>query len=173
MGPGAQRQDAEILKRDLGCLVVRTSHYPQSRHFLDACDELGLLVFTELPGWQHIGNEEWKRNALDDLERLVRRDRNHPSIILWGTRINESPDDEEFYKRTNALVAMLDPDRQRGGVRNFSGSALFEDVYTFNDFTHEGGKKAVAKKKMVTRNAKKGKGLGAAFKLRKSSGPTS
>jgi beta-galactosidase len=64
MGPGAQRQDAEILKRDLGCLVVRTSHYPQSRHFLDACDELGLLVFTELPGWQHIGNEEWKRNAL-------------------------------------------------------------------------------------------------------------
>ena len=164
MGPGAQRQDAEILKRDLGCLVVRTSHYPQSRHFLDACDELGLLVFTELPGWQHIGNEEWKRNALDDLERLVRRDRNHPSIILWGTRINESPDDEEFYKSTNALVAMLDPDRQRGGVRNFSGSALFEDVYTFNDFTHEGGKKAVAKKKMVTRNAKKkAKGLAAAF----------
>jgi beta-galactosidase len=155
MSPGAQRRDAEILKRGLGCVIVRTSHYPQSRHFLDACDELGLLVFTELPGWQHIGNEEWKKNALGDLESLVKRDRNHPSIILWGTRINESPDDDEFYARTNALAAALDPDRQSGGVRNFSGSAFFEDVYTFNDFTHDGGGKKIAEKRKVTRNAKK------------------
>ncbi len=155
MGPGAQKQDAEMLKRDLGCIVVRTSHYPQSRHFLDACDELGLLVFTELPGWQHIGDEAWKNQALGDLECLIKRDRKHPSIILWGVRINESPDDEEFYKRTNTLAAALDPDRQRGGVRNFSGSVLFEDVYTFNDFTHDGGKKVIAKKSSITRNARK------------------
>ena len=50
-----QREDARILKEELCCTAVRTSHYPQSRHFIDACDELGLLVFTELPGWQHIG----------------------------------------------------------------------------------------------------------------------
>ncbi len=154
MGPGAQRQDAEIIKRDLGCVVVRTSHYPQSTHFLDACDELGLLVFTEFPGWQHIGDEDWKSSALGDLECLLKRDRNHPSIILWGVRINESPDDDGFYKKTNALAAKLDPDRQRGGVRNFSGSALFEDVYTFNDFTHDGGIKAIAKRTSITRNAK-------------------
>ncbi|MDD3980770.1 MAG: glycoside hydrolase family 2 TIM barrel-domain containing protein [Spirochaetales bacterium] len=155
MGPGAQKHDATMLKRELGCVVVRTSHYPQSRHFLDACDELGLLVFTELPGWQHIGGEAWKNNALGDLESLIKRDRNHPSVILWGVRINESPDDDEFYRQTNALAAALDPDRQRGGVRNFSGSAFFEDVYTFNDFTHDGGKKVIAKKKTITRNAKK------------------
>lgn len=150
MGPGAQRRDAEILKRELGVNIVRTSHYPQSRHFLDACDELGLLVFTELPGWQHIGDAAWKDRALADLGDLVRRDRNHPSIVLWGVRINESPDDDDFYARTNALAAKLDPDRQRGGVRNFRKSALLEDVYTFNDFTHDGGKAAVAPRAAVT-----------------------
>jgi beta-galactosidase len=155
MGPGAQRLDAQILKQDLGCIIVRTSHYPQSRHFLDACDELGLLVFAELPGWQHIGDEAWQDNALRDLECMIKRDRNHPSIVLWGVRINESPDDDDFYKKTNALAASLDPDRQRGGVRNFSGSALFEDVYTFNDFTHDGGDKVIAKKSVITRNAKR------------------
>lgn len=144
MGPGAQRRDAEILKRELGINIVRTSHYPQSRHFLDACDELGLLVFTEMPGWQHIGDAAWKDRALADLGDLIRRDCNHPSIILWGVRVNESPDDDDFYARTNALASKLDPDRQRGGVRNFRRSRLLEDVYTFNDFTHEGGKAALA-----------------------------
>jgi len=144
MGPGAQRRDAEILKRELGVVIVRTSHYPQSRHFLDACDELGLLVFTELPGWQHIGDAAWKDRALADLGDLILRDRHHPSIVLWGVRINESPDDDDFYVRTNALAAKLDSDRQRGGVRNFKRSKLLEDVYTFNDFTHDGGKAAIA-----------------------------
>ena len=51
-----QRQDAKILRKNLHCNIVRTSHYPQSRHFLDACDEIGLLVLEEIPGWQHIGD---------------------------------------------------------------------------------------------------------------------
>ena len=56
--PGrAQRRDAMILRNKLKCNIVRTSHYPQSRHFLDACDEIGLLVLEEIPGWQHIGDE--------------------------------------------------------------------------------------------------------------------
>ena len=59
--PGrAQRRDAQILRNKLKCNIVRTSHYPQSRHFLDACDEIGLLVLEEIPGWQHIGDEPWK-----------------------------------------------------------------------------------------------------------------
>ena len=56
-----QRKDADILRTGLHCNIVRTSHYPQSRHFLDRCDEIGLLVLEEIPGWQHIGPEPWKQ----------------------------------------------------------------------------------------------------------------
>ena len=97
-----QRRDAIILRNQLKRNIVRTSHYPQSRHFLDACDEIGLLVLEEIPGWQHIGDAAWKDISVDYVGRMIRRDWNHPSIILWGVRINESRDNHDFYKRTNA-----------------------------------------------------------------------
>jgi beta-galactosidase len=133
--PGrCQRSDAHILKRKLKTNIVRTSHYPQSRHFLDACDEIGLLVLEEIPGWQHIGDEPWKLISIDNVDRMIRRDWNHPSIILWGVRINESKDDHDFYSRTNALAHKLDPTRQTGGIRYFQSSEFLEDVFTMNDF---------------------------------------
>ncbi len=133
--PGrAQRSDAKILRNKLKCNIVRTSHYPQSRHFLDACDEIGLLVLEEIPGWQHIGDEPWKLISIDNVGRMIRRDWNHPSIILWGVRINESKDDHDFYIRTNALAHKLDPTRQTGGIRYFQESEFLEDVFTMNDF---------------------------------------
>jgi beta-galactosidase len=133
--PGrAQRSDARILRKNLKCNIVRTSHYPQSRHFLDACDEMGLLVLEEIPGWQHIGDEPWKLISIDNVSRMIRRDWNRPSIILWGVRINESKDDHDFYIRTNALAHRLDPTRQTGGIRYFQESEFLEDVFTMNDF---------------------------------------
>jgi beta-galactosidase len=133
--PGrAQRRDAHILRHNLHCNIVRTSHYPQSRHFLDACDEIGLLVLEEIPGWQHIGDEAWKQISVDNVSRMVRRDWNHPSIILWGVRINESKDDHDFYVRTNAMAHKLDPTRPTGGIRYFQESEFLEDVFTMNDF---------------------------------------
>ncbi len=129
-----QRQDAEILRNKLKCNLVRTSHYPQSRHFLDACDEKGLLVLEEIPGWQHIGPQPWKDIAVDNVRRMIRRDWNHPSIILWGVRINESLDDHDFYTRTNAMAKSLDTSRQTGGIRYFQESEFLEDVFTMNDF---------------------------------------
>ncbi len=129
-----QRRDAEILRKNLRCNIVRTSHYPQSRHFLDACDEMGLLVLEEIPGWQHIGDEPWKLISIDNVGRMIRRDWNHPSIILWGVRINESLDDHDFYVRTNAAAHKLDPTRQTGGIRYFQESEFLEDVFTMNDF---------------------------------------
>ncbi len=129
-----QRRDAQILRDKLKCNIVRTSHYPQSRHFLDACDEIGLLVLEEIPGWQHIGDENWKLISIDNVRRMVRRDWNHPSIILWGVRINESKDDHDFYTRTNALSHQLDPTRQTGGIRYLYESEFLEDVFTMNDF---------------------------------------
>ena len=133
--PGrVQRKDADILRTGLHCNIVRTSHYPQSRHFLDSCDEIGLLVLEEIPGWQHIGPEPWKQISIDNVGRMVRRDWNHPSIILWGVRINESLDDHSFYTRTNAFAHALDTTRQTGGIRYFQESEFLEDVFTMNDF---------------------------------------
>jgi beta-galactosidase len=129
-----QRRDALILKRGLKCNLVRTSHYPQSPHFLDACDESGLLVFEEIPGWQHIGDKAWQDLAVRNVEEMIRRDWNHPSIVLWGVRINESRDNHDFYTRTNALAHELDNSRQTGGVRYLYDTELLEDVMTMNDF---------------------------------------
>jgi beta-galactosidase len=134
MAGRAQRSDARILRNNLKCNIVRTSHYPQSRHFLDACDEIGLLVLEEIPGWQHIGDQPWKQISVDNVGRMIRRDWNHPSIILWGVRINESKDDHDFYTSTNALAHRLDPTRQTGGIRYFQSSEFLEDVFTMNDF---------------------------------------
>ena len=133
--PGrVQRRDADILRNKLKCNIVRTSHYPQSRHFLDACDEMGLLVLEEIPGWQHIGDKPWQDISVDNVQRMIRRDWNHPSIILWGVRINESRDNHDFYTRTNAMAHQLDPTRQTGGIRYFQESEFLEDVFTMNDF---------------------------------------
>ncbi|HEY1159380.1 MAG TPA: glycoside hydrolase family 2 TIM barrel-domain containing protein [Terracidiphilus sp.] len=129
-----QRRDALILRKNLRCNIVRTSHYPQSRHFLDACDEIGLLVLEEIPGWQHIGDLAWQDISVDNVRRMIRRDWNHPSIILWGVRINESRDNHDFYTRTNAMAHQLDPTRQTGGIRYFQESEFLEDVFTMNDF---------------------------------------
>ncbi len=150
MPKSMQVMDADILKNELGVNAVRTSHYPQSHYFIDRCDEIGLLVFTEFPGWQHIGDSKWKDQAVENLREMVIQYRNHPSIILWGVRINESVDDDEFYKRTNELCRELDPTRQTGGVRCYKKGNLFEDVYTYNDFSHVGTNKGCEKKQDVT-----------------------
>lgn len=129
-----QRRDADILKFDLGCNIVRTSHYPQSPRFLERCDEIGLLVFEEAPGWGHIGDAGWRELFCRDVREMVLRDRNHPSIILWGVRVNESADDHDFYTRTNTLARELDPTRPTGGVRWGVDSEFLEDVFTANDY---------------------------------------
>ena len=129
-----QKRDAWILKKELKINIVRTSHYMQSPHFLDACDEYGLLVLEEIPGWQHIGDNAWQDLAVRDVEAMIKRDWNHPSIILWGVRINESGDNHDFYTRTNALAKSLDHSRQTGGIRNKYDSERLEDVFTMNDF---------------------------------------
>jgi len=134
-----QRKDADILKNELHLNIVRTSHYPQSKHFLDRCDEIGLLVLEEIPGWQYIGDDAWKQVACENVGEMVQRDWNHPSIILWGVRINESPDDHDFYTKTNRIARDLDPTRQTCGIRNLQHSEFLEDVYTMNDFSHSGG----------------------------------
>ncbi|MBR1781247.1 MAG: glycoside hydrolase family 2 protein [Oscillospiraceae bacterium] len=150
-----QREDARILKEELQCTAVRTSHYPQSQYFIDECDRLGLLVFTEIPGWQHIGDEAWQEQACENTREMIRQWRNHPSIILWGVRINESVDNDPLYTRTNAIAHALDPSRPTSGVRYLEKSSLLEDVYSFNDFSHDGTPPGCKPKKAVTPDVNK------------------
>lgn len=156
MPESVQKADADILKKELGVNAVRTSHYPQSHYFLDRCDELGILVFTEIPGWQHIGDKEWQAEAVQNVRDMVIQYRNHPSIFLWGVRINESVDDDEFYSETNKVAHELDDTRPTSGVRYLEKSSLLEDVYAFNDFSHTGDNKGLKGKKKVTSDMEKG-----------------
>ena len=150
-----QREDARILQEELGCNAVRTSHYPQSQYFLDECDRRGLLVFTEIPGWQHIGDAGWKDQTVENVREMILQNRNHPSIVLWGVRINESQDDDDLYARTNELAHQLDPSRATSGVRYLEKSHLLEDVYAYNDFSHNGKTPGVKAKKDVTPDMRK------------------
>lgn len=130
-----QARDADIIK-EIGCNMVRCSHYPQDNAFLNRCDEIGLLVFEEIPGWQHIGDEDWQAISLRDVRAMIERDWNHPSIVVWGVRINESWDNTEFYTKTNKLSRELDPTRPTSGVRFWPHSEFLEDVYGYNDFSN-------------------------------------
>ena len=138
-----QRRDALILKYGLGLNMVRSSHYPPDPEFLDECDRIGLLVMDEIPSWQFIGSSaEWQQNLVDAARDMILRDRNHPSVFLWGVRANEaSPkesDDRELYAKTYALVHDLDPSRRPAGARlsdAWHGKMVPNEVLTSNDYS--------------------------------------
>ena len=84
----AQYRDVKKL-RDAGFTSYR-SHYPQATAFLDACDELGVLAIVSNPGWQYMGDELFKMRVYQDARDMIRRDRNHPAVILWEAQMNET-----------------------------------------------------------------------------------
>ena len=155
MPDSIQRLDAQLLKKQLGCNAVRLTT-PPSPAFLDACDELGLLVFVEMPGWQHVGDDIWKAQALQNCREMVCQCRSHPSIFLWGVRVSGSTDDESFYKRTNETVRRLDPTRPTAGTRSTRRSQLLEDVYAYADYSYHGRGVGCEARTAVTPDTRKG-----------------
>ena len=93
-------------------------------------------MFSEIPGWGHIGGEEFKKVMMQDVESMILTQYNHPGIFIWSIHINESLDDDELYTRANALAHKLDSSRPTTGVRYITNSHLLEDVYSLNDFTY-------------------------------------
>jgi len=131
-----QAQDARIIRYELNCNMVRCSHYPQSAAFFDACDEIGLLAWEEAPGWGYLGDDAWVTLAYRDIEDMIVRDRNHPSIIIWGARLNETPNDPVFYTSTNELAHALDDSRPTAGAMSGPTTDYQQDVFALNDYSH-------------------------------------
>ncbi len=95
--PNSQQwRDAKRLK-DAGFTIVRAAHYPQDPAFMDACDELGLFVIVPTPGWQYWNKEEgWAAKVHDNTRRIIRRDRNHPCVLMWEPILNETRYPKDF-----------------------------------------------------------------------------
>jgi len=106
--PDTHRMDAEVIKRS-GFNLVRLSHYPQSRFFMDACDEMGLLVYSEVASWKSVRRGSWLRAACRQMETMIRRDRNRPSVILWG--MGNEARSRKAYQVLQSLIKDLDPTR--------------------------------------------------------------
>jgi beta-galactosidase len=132
-----QARDAEIIRYELNCNMVRCSHYPQSEDFYAACDEIGLMAWEEAPGWDYLGDDAWLALAYRDIGDMITRDRNHPSIIIWGARLNETANDTAFYTSTNELAHALDDSRPTVGA--VTGQPLTtdyqQDVFAENDYS--------------------------------------
>ncbi len=131
-----QRKDAEILKNEFNCNIVRCSHYPQSPDFLDACDELGLLVWEEAPGWHDVSTTPaWQDLVVQNVRDMVIRDRSRPSVVIWGTRLNETTDFPGLWAATRQAARELDSSRPSSGAMAFHQHVTWsEDVFAYNDY---------------------------------------
>lgn len=97
-------RDAKKL-RDAGLRVIRNAHYPQDPAFMDACDELGLFVIVNTPGWQFWNDEpQFAQRVYSDIRNMVRRDRNHPSVWLWEPILNETWYPADFAGRVAEII---------------------------------------------------------------------
>ena len=105
LSDAAQYRDANKIK-DAGFDYIRLSHYPHAPAFMDACDELGLVVMNCIPGWQYFNRDDpaFTEIQYENCRRLLRRDRNHPCVILWEVSLNETDMPAEFIRRTHAIA---------------------------------------------------------------------
>lgn len=134
------RKDIKAIK-EMGANFIRLAHYPQDPEVYKMCDELGLLVWDELPWCRGgIGNENWKANTKKMLEEIINQNYNHPSIIIWslGNEIYWLPDFEDgdnqekmntFLKELNTLSHTLDPYRKTAIRKYYAGSDIV-DVFS-------------------------------------------
>ncbi len=95
--PNSQQwRDAKRL-RDAGCRIIRVAHYPQDPAFMDACDELGMFVIVATPGWQYWNKDpQFAERVHENTRNIIRRDRNHPSVLMWEPILNETRYPNDF-----------------------------------------------------------------------------
>ena len=103
MSDNAQYRDAQKIK-EAGFDFVRLSHYPHASAFMDACDELGLLTLDAIPGWQYFGGEAFQKYTLQTCRDMIRRDRNHPSVLAWEVSLNETNMPDEYIRAAHRIA---------------------------------------------------------------------
>ncbi|WP_289062316.1 sugar-binding domain-containing protein [uncultured Zobellia sp.] len=127
--------------KKLGMNVVRTAHYPHDNSLLEACDELGILVYEEAPTWMSIGNEAWFDNYEKSARAMVRNHRNHTSVFIWGAGINH----RGYVPRAHNVIKQEDPFRytasqssrwtgwQTSGLTDIYGQMVYGPYYWSGD----------------------------------------
>ncbi|WP_229796819.1 glycoside hydrolase family 2 protein [Algibacter mikhailovii] len=140
MSNAQHRADMKLIK-DMGANFVRLAHYPQDPEVYKACDELGLLVWDELPWCRGgVGNDTWKKNTKTMLKEIINQNYNHPSVIIWslGNEMYWLPDFENggdtgqmnsFLKELNDYAHELDPSRKTAIRKYYEGSDIV-DVFS-------------------------------------------
>lgn len=112
LSDNAHYRDAAIIKQ-AGMNCIRLAHYPQDPSFYDACDELGILLIDCIPGWQFFNKSPaFRDHVMDDIRQTIRRDRNHPSILLWEMSLNETYPPAEFRCMQNDVAKSEWPSKE-------------------------------------------------------------
>ena len=100
-----------------------------------ACDRIGLMVWEEAPGWKYVGNAGFQKLFLQNVHDMIVRDRNRPSVIVWGTRIDETVGHVGLYGQARQLAYSLDGSRQTTGAMHTQSTAGWaEDVFAYDDY---------------------------------------
>ena len=95
--PNSQQWRDVLRLKEAGMTIIRSAHYPQDPSFMDACDELGLFIIVPTPGWQFWNKDpKWGEMVHQNTRDIIRRDRNHPCVLMWEPILNETRYPEDF-----------------------------------------------------------------------------
>lgn len=134
-----QRRDARILCEEFNCTMGALLALPAVTGVPGRVRRAGDAGLREDAGWQYLGDDAWKDLVVADVEQMIRRDRNRPSVVVWGVRVNESANDTALYTRTRDLAGKLDPGQPTTGAMvggRYSTTGFLQDVFSYNDYTY-------------------------------------
>lgn len=120
--------------RNAGMRIIRSAHYPQDPAFMDACDELGMFIIVATPGWQFWNKEPvFEERVYSDIRNMVRRDRNHPSVIMWEPILNETGYPDYFTQKVHTITHEEYPFQGcfTACDKRSKGSGIFDIQYNF------------------------------------------